>query len=111
MDPKETENLNMLKAILGWNSFYTNLKNQEKKIKWKQVKLVENFKLTILIVVFLFVIFICRNIIENKGYLNLKKSDLTLIEINVICEVPFYFINIIIYIIKKLNYFSLIVTL
>jgi len=26
----------------------------------------------------------------------LKKSDLTLIEINVICEVPFYFINIII---------------
>jgi len=24
-----------------------------------------------------------------------KKSDLTLIEINVICEVPFYFINII----------------
>jgi len=26
---------------------------------------------------------------------NIKKSDLTLIEINVICEVPFYFINII----------------
>jgi len=24
-----------------------------------------------------------------------KKSDLTLIEINVICEVPFYFVNII----------------
>ena len=25
-----------------------------------------------------------------------KKSELTLIEINVICEIPFYFINIII---------------
>jgi len=31
LDPKETENLNMLKAILGWNSFYTNSKNQERK--------------------------------------------------------------------------------
>jgi len=30
------------------------------------------------------------------------KSNITLIEINVICEVPFYFINIVIIIINKI---------
>jgi len=36
----------MLKAIVGWDSFYTNLKNQVKKIKWKQTEIVKNFKQT-----------------------------------------------------------------
>ncbi len=34
--------------------------------------------------------------IGNRGIIKWKKSDLTLIEINVICEVLFYFINIVI---------------
>jgi hypothetical protein len=33
---------------------------------------------------------------KKDPYQKIKKPDLTLIEINVICEVPFYFINIII---------------
>ena len=50
------------------------LKNQTNKIKWKQAKLVENFKQTDNNNCGVFICYFFRNIIENKGVLNKKSS-------------------------------------
>ena len=76
MDSKGTENFNMLKAFVGWDCFYTNLKYQTNKIKWKQAKLVGNFKQTDNNNCAVFICYFFRNIWENKGFLNLKKFDI-----------------------------------
>ena len=60
MDPKGTENYNMLKAFVGRDCFYTNLKYLTNKIR---ANIVVNFKQTNNCAVFICYFF--RNIIEK----------------------------------------------
>ena len=56
----------------------------------------EFFFVIICVFAFFYVLHRIDPVYIGSTHINDKKSDLTLIEINVICEVPFYFINIII---------------
>jgi len=71
LDPKGTENYNMLKAFVGWDCFYTNLKYQTNKTR---ANIVVNFKQTDNNNCAVFICYFFRNIIE--GVSKLKKIDI-----------------------------------